>query len=60
MRALLLTVLGVAVAGCRPDPRITMPVTRGPAIGTITLEWSNVHGRRGVRLNLLNLHGARP
>lgn len=36
-------VILAALAACRPGPRITMPASRGVAIGTITLQWAQVH-----------------
>ncbi len=33
----------VSLGACRPGPRIATPLTRGVAIGTVTLQWSNVH-----------------
>lgn len=40
--------------GCRPDPRIAVPATRGVAIGTVTLEWSNVHAVFGEHVLLVD------
>jgi hydroxyacylglutathione hydrolase len=36
-------VLLVALAACRPGPRMTVPASRGAAIGTVSLRWSQVH-----------------
>ena len=32
-----------ALAACRPGPRISVPAARGAAIGTLSLQWSQVH-----------------
>jgi glyoxylase-like metal-dependent hydrolase (beta-lactamase superfamily II) len=50
MRRLLIT---LAIAGCTPGPRITIPAERGAKIGTITLGWSQVHVVFGGRYPLI-------
>jgi hydroxyacylglutathione hydrolase len=44
----------VVLLGCRPDPRIAVPASRGVAIGTVTLEWSNVHAVFGEHVLLVD------
>ncbi|HEU0036460.1 MAG TPA: MBL fold metallo-hydrolase [Kofleriaceae bacterium] len=49
----------LALAGCRPDPAMTVPRSaHGVAIGTVTLQWSNVHAVLGEHVLIVD-SGAR-